>query len=133
MAMNSLWSGGKTVTPCASKTNIQRENWNYSIICFTQCTLFFRYAKFYCRFCLPSVICGTHVTRISAGWLHILVASFGLFTWLVYIRTYCVPIATLNQNKGSRLLYLGDAQVIKLVNQNLKKTVRKVLYRWCRN
>ena len=81
MAMNSLWSGGKTFTPCASKTNIQRENWNYSIICFTQCTLFFRYAKFYCRFCLPCVICGTHVTRISAGWLHILVASHGLFTF----------------------------------------------------
>ena len=35
----------------------------------------------------------------------------GLFTWLVYVRTYCVPIATLNQNKRSRLLYLGDAQM----------------------
>ena len=32
--------------------------------------------------------------------------------WLVYARTYCVPIATLNQNKGTRLLYLGDAQII---------------------
>ena len=34
MAMNSLWSGGKTFTPCASKTNIRRENWelfNYRI------------------------------------------------------------------------------------------------------
>ena len=31
--------------------------------------------------------------------------------WLVYIRTYCVPIATLNQNKRTRLLYLGDAQI----------------------
>ena len=29
----------------------------------------------------------------------ILVASLSLFTWRVYIRTYCVPIATLNQNK----------------------------------
>ena len=32
--------------------------------------------------------------------------------WLVYARTYCVPIATLNQNKGTRLLYLCDAQII---------------------
>ena len=36
MAMNSLWSGGKTFTPCASKTNIRRENWNYSITVFTR-------------------------------------------------------------------------------------------------
>ena len=26
-------------------------------------------------------------------------------------RTSCVPIATLNQNKRSRLLYLGNAQI----------------------
>ena len=32
--------------------------------------------------------------------------------WLVYVRTYCVPIATLNQNMRSRLLYLGDAKII---------------------
>ena len=32
--------------------------------------------------------------------------------WLVYARTYYVPIATLNQNKGTRLLRLGDAQMI---------------------
>ena len=32
-------------------------------------------------------------------------------TWLVYVRTYCVPIVTLNQSKLSRLLYLGDAQI----------------------
>ena len=35
-----------------------------------------------------------------------------LVTWLVYVRTYCVPIAALNQNKRTRLLYLGDAQII---------------------
>ena len=29
-------------------------------------------------------------------------------SWLVYVRTYCVPIATLNQNKRTRLfLYFG--------------------------
>ena len=32
--------------------------------------------------------------------------------WLVYVRTYCVPIAILTQNNRSRLLFLGDAQVI---------------------
>ena len=32
--------------------------------------------------------------------------------WLVYIHMYCVPIATLNQNKLSWLLYLGDVQII---------------------
>ena len=31
----------------------------------------------------------------------------------VYVRTYCAPIATLNQNKQSRLIYLGDAQTQK--------------------
>ena len=31
--------------------------------------------------------------------------------WLVYACTYCVPIATLSQNKRTRLLCLGDAQI----------------------
>ena len=35
------------------------------------------------------------------------------FAWLVYVRTYCVPIATLNQNERSRLHYFGDAQLKK--------------------
>ena len=34
------------------------------------------------------------------------------FAWPVYVRTYCVSIATLNQNKRSRKLYLGDTQTI---------------------
>ena len=33
-------------------------------------------------------------------------------TCLVYIHTFCVPIATLNQNKRSQLLYLANAQII---------------------
>ena len=36
-------------------------------------------------------------------------------TWFVYVRTYCAPIATLNQNKRTRLLYLGHAQIIKFI------------------
>ena len=31
--------------------------------------------------------------------------------WLVHVRTYCVPIATVNQNKQTRSLDLGDAQI----------------------
>ena len=33
--------------------------------------------------------------------------------WLVYVRRYCVPIAILSQNKRTRLLYLGDAQITR--------------------
>ena len=32
---------------------------------------------------------------------------------LVYVSTYCVPIALLRQNKPFPLLYLGHAQIIK--------------------
>ena len=39
-------------------------------------------------------------------------ASLGLFTCLVYVSTYCVPIAHLRQNKPFPLLYLGHAQII---------------------
>ena len=47
-------------------------------------------------FYLVRVVCVAEIIRVA---------------WLVYIGTYCVPIATLNQNKRSRLLYLGDAQI----------------------
>ena len=32
--------------------------------------------------------------------------------WLVYVSTYCVPVALLRQNKPFPLLYLGRAQII---------------------
>ena len=38
-------------------------------------------------------------------------ASLCLFTCLVYVSTYCVPIAHLRQNKPFPLLYLGHAQI----------------------
>ena len=41
-------------------------------------------------------------------------ASLGLFTCLVYVSSYCVPIAHLRQNKPFPLLYLGHAQIITL-------------------
>ena len=39
-------------------------------------------------------------------------ASLRLFTCLVYVSTYCVPLAHLRQNKPFPLLYLGHAQII---------------------
>ena len=44
----------------------------------------------------------TLLVELSSGMLFTL--SLGLFSLLVYVRTYCVNIATLNQNKRSRLL-----------------------------
>ena len=43
-------------------------------------------------------------------------ASLRLFTFLVYVNTYCVPIALLHQNKPFRLLYLGHAHIIRRIN-----------------
>ena len=49
--------------------------------------------------------------------------------WLVYVRTYCVPIATLNQNKRTRLLYLGDSQIKKVVI----KGIADIMQRFCQS
>ena len=38
-----------------------------------------------------------------------------LFTCLVYVSTYCVPIAHLRQSKPFPLLYLGHAQIIIII------------------
>ena len=40
---------------------------------------------------------------------------------LVYVSTYCVPIAHLRQNKPFPLLYLGHAQIITGLAQSLPK------------
>ena len=75
-------------------------------VCFTQCTLFFQKVCFLWKICLSFVICGAYVSMINAVlWRSARqsFASIGLFTWLVYVRTYCVPIATLN--KTSELDY----------------------------
>ena len=74
-----LWSGGKTFTPGAARTIIfqftpgaartiifHRENLNYLLVCFTQCTLFFQYVCFLLPVCLPCIIFGPYVTRINA-------------------------------------------------------------------
>ena len=64
LAMNStlkkgidryLWFGVKTFMPCAARTIIfPQENFNYLIVCFTRCTLFFNTFVFYCRFYCPA-------------------------------------------------------------------------------
>ena len=85
---------------CAARKIIfQRGNVNHLIVCFTQCSLFIFFPKrlfsiadlFAVRYLW--VVCNEDkccvVTRRAAD---IRVA------WLVYVRMYCVPIATLNQN-----------------------------------
>ena len=55
-------------------------------------------------------------------------ASLRLFTCLVYVSTYCVPIAHLRQNKPFPLLYLGHAQIIRSQNSCILRIYRKPLY-----
>ena len=55
-------------------------------------------------------------------------ASLRLFTCLVYVSTYCVPIAHLRQNKPFPLLYLGHAQIIMQNTAECWKTYR--IQRW---
>ena len=91
----------------------QRENFKYLIVCFTQCKRLVFYCRFVCR-ALSVGCCGSYVTKINVVlWRSVrqTFASLGLFTWSVYVCRYCMPIATLNQNKRTRLLYLGDAQI----------------------
>ena len=52
----------------------------------------------------------------------------GGVAWRVYVRTYCVPIATSNQNKRSQLLYLGDAQITSLYNLFFKTLLCEIDY-----
>ena len=64
---------------------------------FHSCTLFLQSVCFLLLICL-CVICGTYVSRINAVSWHIArwtFASPGLFTWFVYVRTYCVRTITL--------------------------------------
>ena len=68
--------------------------------------LVFPKSLFLLKICLSFFICGAYVSMINAVlWRSARqsFASIGLFTWLVYVRTYCVPIATLN--KTSELDY----------------------------
>ena len=98
---------------CAARTII----FHFFLVCFPQCTLFFRKVCFLLPICLQCIICGSHVTKdkccvVTKRAEEIRVA------WIVYVRRYCKPIATLNQNKRTHLLYLGHAQIISLCNKS---------------
>jgi len=99
----------------AARTIIfQRGNLNYLLVCFTQCTLFFsiRLFSIACLFAVHYLWSVCNEDKCCVVTHHV---AYIRFPWLVYVRTYCVPIATLNQNKRSRLLYLGDAQITREV------------------
>ena len=52
-------------------------------------------------------------------------ASLRLFTYLVYVSTYCVPIAHLRQNKPFPLLYFGHAQITSHFDFSIWATLKK--------
>ena len=106
------------------------KNWNYLVVCFTQFTLFFSIrlisiADLFAVCYLWDVFNEDKCCVVTHRAADILVASLGLFTWVAYVRKYCVPITTLNPNKRSWLLYLGDAQIIILPCES---TAEKVLF-----
>ena len=114
-----LWSGRKTFTPGAARTItfqftpgaartiiFHRENLNYLLVCFTQCTLFFQYVCFLLPVCLPSIIFGPYVTRINAVSWHITwqtFASLGLFTFAPTACLLLLWIKTSNLDRPIRL------------------------------
>ena len=63
---------------------------NFTVVCFTQGTLFFSLNTFdfYCQFVCRALSEGCN----EDPGRHVL----SRVAWLVYVRTYCVPIATLN-------------------------------------
>ena len=115
--------------PCAARTIIfKRESLNYLIASFTRCTLFFQkslfsitdlFAVLYLQVvCNEDKLCVVTMKRAT----DICVA------WLVYICTYFMLIATLNQNKRTRSLYLGDAQIIRRSFQVLLCPIKQKWY-----
>ena len=78
--------------------------------------LVFPKSLFSIAICLPWVICESYVKTVNTVLWHSVHGRhshcLACFTWIVYVRTYCIPIATLNQNKQTLLIYLGDAQII---------------------
>ena len=62
---------------------------------------------------------GEYVVLNDVRMADIRLASFVYL--LVYVSTYCVPIALLRQNKPFPLLYLGHAQIIIIISSLLTK------------
>ena len=63
---------------------------------------------------------GEYVVLNSVRMADIIFALLRLFTCLIYVSTYCVPIALLCQNKPFRLLYLGHAQIKSSICHDIK-------------
>ena len=86
-----LFAMSQTIhTVCCEDDYFPKEKFNHSIVCFTQCTLFFHKVCFLLQICLRCVIswgggeCGGYVTRINAVLWHsarLTFVSLGLFTF----------------------------------------------------
>ena len=63
----------------------------YLIVCFTQCTLFFQKVCFLLPICLPCVVCSEDNCCVATQR-----AADIRVAWLVYVRMYCVRMASLN-------------------------------------
>ena len=50
--------------------------------------------------------------------------------WLIYARTHCVPIAILNQNKRTRLLYSFEPKLCRMVEHYIPKNPMVFLFRF---
>ena len=83
---------------CKDNYVFQRENLNYLIICFTWCTLLFQYVCFLLPICLPCFSWGAYCNEGKCCFATHRAVDISV-AWLVYVRTYCVPIATLNQSE----------------------------------
>ena len=105
-----IWTGGLPHLPGVPHLHVNSPVWgglifggayfrNFTVVCFTQCTFFFSLNTFdfYCQFVCRALSEGCNEDKC---WQ----TCSSRVAWLVYVRTYCVPIATLNQNKRSRLL-----------------------------
>ena len=121
----------KTFTLCAARTIIfQRKNLNSLIVCFTESTMFFSIllfsiANLFDVLYLWDVRNEDKCCVVTHRLVDICVA------WLVYLaslsshvlRAYC----NFDQNKPSRLLYLGDAQITIVPRES---TAEEVSFKW---
>ena len=103
---------GKNIhTVCCGDNYFPQGKFNLFNSLFHSVSLFFSIRLSLLPICLPCVSCGTYCNEDKRCVVTHRAANIRV-AWLVYVRTYCVPIATLDQNKRFRLLYLGDAQII---------------------
>ena len=93
------------------------------IVCFTQCTLFFLFFSFLFSvslFPIANLFAVRYLWDICNAdkcWV-VTHRAVDLFTCLVYVRTYCVPVKTLNQNERTRFF---STYVCLLIAANLNK------------